>query len=605
MSIYYSINEAINRLQVLRQWVESIVVGRDEVCKFVGNLIIWHLKAKKKTCVLALDGFLGVEWKNIVLGIDDVVKKEGLRLETMDFSSMHKSPDEIARIVDRCLTIDPSFGFVFKEKLERLLDLDRIEELRKHLEDHRKKLAESLPAGIICYGCGAAIPRLRKLYDYIFYVDITREELFNRSLKEPVFPLGSEGTDQPVHKALKRLYYVDFPVLDSHKKYVLRHMDWYVDGNLLEELKLLPRHVYDAILSTLAQYPFRVKPLYYPVTWGGTWLKKIKSLPESMVNSGQVCIVPCENSVRVQVNGIQLEMPFLNLMWKEATKILGEYGFKRFRGNFPMAYFHDDGYGGGNMAIQVHPNNTYIKKHFNEPIRQDESYYILHVGEGAKTYLGLKEDADVNEFRRACVKAEKEGVQFDYDKYVNSIPTKPGDYFLIPAGTIHASGRNQIVLEIDGCYHAYAPGYTFHFYDYIRPDLDGTLRSIHTRHAFSALKKNRRASWVARHLKQTPQLIRSGEGWAEFVIGERKDMFFKTHRLEFSKKIDDDTRGMFHILTLVEGERIMVRSRDYPEREFTLNFTETLVVPASLGKYSVLNLGSEPCKVTKALPNKD
>jgi len=265
LSIYYSIDEATNRLQVSEQWVQSIVVGRDEVYKFVGNLIVRHLKAKKRTCVLALDGFLGVEWKSIVFGIEDVLKKDGLRLETIDFSSMYKSPDEMTRIVDRCLTIDPSFGFVFKEKMERLLDLDRIEELRKHLEDHKKKLAESLPAGILCYGCGAAIPRLRELCDYIFYVDITREELFNRSLKEPVFPLGSEGTDQPVHKALKRLYYVDFPVLDSHKKYVLRHTDWYVDGNLLEELKLLPRHVYDAILSTLAQYPFRVKPLTIPL----------------------------------------------------------------------------------------------------------------------------------------------------------------------------------------------------------------------------------------------------------------------------------------------------------------------------------------------------
>jgi len=49
----------------------------------------------------------------------------------------------------------------------------------------------------------------------------------------------------------------------------------------------------------------------------------------------------------------------------------------------------------------------------------------------------------------------------------------------------------------------------------------------------------------------------------------------------------------------------MVRSQDYPEREFTLNFTETLIVPASLGKYSVLNLGRKLCKVAKAMPNKD
>jgi len=127
------------------------------------------------------------------------------------------------------------------------------------------------------------------------------------------------------------------------------------------------------------------------------------------------------------------------------------------------------------------------------------------------------------------------------------------------------------------------------------------LRSIHLKHAFSVLKKTRRAKWVAKHLKQEPELLRAGRSWAEYVIGERKDMFYKVHRLEFETKIEDDTEGKFHVLTLVEGDSIIVQSQEHSERKFTIKFTETLVVPACLGKYTIKNLGSEPCKVTKAL----
>ena len=58
-------------------------------------------------------------------------------------------------------------------------------------------------------------------------------------------------------------------MLNKHKKRVLGYVDWYVDGNLVEELKLVSREVYERILSTIAEHPFMVKPLYYPVAWGG------------------------------------------------------------------------------------------------------------------------------------------------------------------------------------------------------------------------------------------------------------------------------------------------------------------------------------------------
>ena len=600
MPIYYSIEEAINRPKIPEEWGNSIVVGLDNVCQFISNLISQYVEYKKRVCLLALDGYLGVDWERIVPKINESLRGKNLEAELVDIRSCLKTGSEIDRMISPYLECDPHFGYVFKGSLEGFFDSSKLDDLKKKLEIFRKKSSQK-SAGMICYGCGAAIPVLRKSLDYIFYFDLTREELFNRSEKKPIFLLGTGEGEKPVHQFLRRFYYVDSQVLDRQKKYVLKHMDWYVDSNLTDELKLVPQDDYERILSTVAQSPFQVKPLYYPVSWGGTWLKKLKKLPESMVNSGQGFLVANENSIKIALNGTSVEIPFQNLLWKEPIKILGNSTFKKFRGNFPLAYWYDDGTEGGHMAIQVHPNGAYIRRKFNEPARQDESYYLLHTGSGAKTYLGLREEADIEELYQASCRSEKEGIPFDVDQYINSLPTKPGDYLLIPAGTVHASGKNQVVIEIDWVITAYSPGYTFHLYDYLRPDLDGTLRPIHLKHAFNVLRRERKAKWVLKNLKQKPKLIRGGNGWAEFVIGRRKDMCYEVHRFEFEKSMGDETMGKFHALTLVEGDSVLVQSTDDPDKVSKLDFPDTLIVPACIGKYDITNLGSKPCKIVKAL----
>jgi mannose-6-phosphate isomerase class I len=107
------------------------------------------------------------------------------------------------------------------------------------------------------------------------------------------------------------------------------------------------------------------------------------------------------------------------------------------------------------------------------------------------------------------------------------------------------------------------------------------------------------APWVRRHLKQKPRIIRSGRDWAEYCLGEIKEIFYSVHRLEFSKEIDDITEGRFHILTLVEGQCILVQSKNDPAKGYRLEYSETVIVPACLGEYSISNLGPDPCKVIK------
>ncbi|MEM4140243.1 MAG: class I mannose-6-phosphate isomerase [Nitrososphaeria archaeon] len=591
MTIYYSIEEADNIIRISKEEFDSITVGIE---KFIDKLVkeIQTFKEKRRrTCRIAFDGYLGIEWDRVLSKLNEASKDLKIRLRTYNFSECYDL-NKLASIVEKSLSVDKTFGYVYRGKIVTVLDIKSVKNLRsKLLEDSKDADA------IICFGPGSANPILRKDYDIIFYFDITRETLFNSSEKRPVYYIGDKVA---VHQLMRRFYYIDGPILENHKKYILKYINWYIECNSIENLKLIPKKTYLSILSKVAEQPFRIKPLYYPVPWGGNWLKKIKNLPKEMPNSGQGCIVASENSIRINVNErILIEMPFQNLLWAYPEKILGNKVNKKFGGEFPFTYWYDDQINGGDMAIQVHADGKYLKEKFNEKIRQDESYYIVYAEEGAKTYLGLRENADVKEFYEKALKAEKEHVPFDHNMYVYSIPTKPGDYFLIPAGTVHASGRNQVVLEIDGGISAYSSGYTFHIYDYLRPDLDGSLRAIHIEHSFNVLKTYRREKWVLENLKQKPKLMRKGNGWAEYLIGERKDMYFKTCRLEFEKEIDDDTKRQFHMLTLVEGEKVLVKAEN--GREYILHFPDTLTVPASVGRYKIVNLGEGTAKVVKAL----
>ncbi|MBO5958572.1 MAG: phosphoheptose isomerase, partial [Lentisphaeria bacterium] len=216
-----------------------------------------------------------------------------------------------------------------------------------------------------------------------------------------------------------------------------------------------------------------------------------------------------------------------------------------------------------------------------------------------KTYLGLTDDCDVEEFYKCIDKAEKEYISFDHDKYVNSFPSEEGDQFLLPGGTIHASGRNQVVLEIG----SYTIGsYTFKLYDYLRSDLDGKPRPIHSIHGKNVLVTERRRSAVDGVLRPKPITVREGEGWKEEIVGEHDLIYFSLRRLSFDRSVSDSTEGKkFHVLVLVQGDEVLIYSKKDPARSYHAKYMDMVVLPADLGEYGIINLGKTPCKVTKTM----
>jgi mannose-6-phosphate isomerase class I len=502
------------------------------------------------------------------------------------------------------MTEEKTFGRIFGGKLGDLLDESRVAGLRERFARLKRQRPRS-PSVILCFGSGAACKPLRNLYDRIFYRDITREEITRRSSRGLVLPLGTRqqqgtGKGQPAYLAGKRFHYVDFPVLDKERKTLLKKIHYYIDDNLPAQPKLVSRRTLDEMVSHRAQRPFQLKVFHDEGVWGGQWLKKIRKLPKDMVNCAWAYeLMAYHMSILLPMGDTFLEIPFPVMLDREADKIMGPDVTRRFKGIWPIRVNYDDCWKGDDMAIQIHPDASYIRRTFGEPLRQDESYYIMAATPDAYVHLGIKKGIELSEFQECVERAEFEGTPFDHRKFVNVFPARQGDLFLIPAGTVHASGRGCVVLELSST----TDRYTFHFYDYLRPDLNGKLREIHAEHAFRMLRKhpNRDTGWVKKNLIRKPKCLRRGRDWAEYVLGRREDLVFEVRRFEFATTVQDATRGVPHVLSLVEGDEVLIRPLVSPEREFRLPFTETVLVPACTGKYDILNLGNKPCKVLKTL----
>ena len=596
----------VNRPELSEKTVKSIISGGNQnvVKKFVATLAD---RAAKEGVVVALDGYTTANWTVFVNLIARECCLLGLGFEAIDANAATlKSGKEIDAIIDPLLIwdtkIDPTllYGKVYKGGYQGLMDEVRTEAFKKAVPASRQAGKIS-----VVYGYGSLIPELRELYDVKVFFDLTPMKSMLRIRRGEYSNLGKERPGI-INRTIRRCYYCDFEcaVRNRHELWENNVPDWYVLDNDSQNLQLMPFDTFSDICAQLVKYPFRAKPCYLEGVWGGSYMKKLRNLPDEMRNAAWVFdFIPMEVSVVVEAGDEKLDINYCSFVHKEGVNLMGEDCVKKFEGYFPIRFNWDDSYHStGNMSIQCHSGGEYNVKNYNEFGRQDESYYVVVTGHGAKTFIGFRDDADIPQFFRDIEAADTEHKPCDYMKYVSYEESKPGLQVMLPAGTIHSSGRNQVILEIGSLTIG---SYTYKMYDYLRLDFDGKQRPIHTRLGEENVRQDRRYSVIhdpesPEYIVQKPRLAASGEGWEEYILGENPQVYFSLRRLEFEKKCEQDTGGkLFHVLTLVDGDAVRVRSVRHPERYFDLQFMDIVCVPADMGRYVIENLGREPVMVHK------
>ena len=224
-------------------------------------------------------------------------------------------------------------------------------------------------------------------------------------------------------------------------------------------------------------------------------------------------------------------------------------------------------------------------------------------GQGAKTFLGFEHEESCEQFFELARKAEKSGELIDYEQYIHAVPSTPGTQVMIPAGTVHASGRNQVILEIGSLT---VGSYTYKLYDYQRTDPQtGIRRPIHLKMGSEVIHGERTAEWVNANLVNHGGVVRQGKGWKEIIVGEHDLLYFSLRNLIFDHQVSDDTEGYFHVLSLVDGEKVRVSSVSDPSKCYIMNSMDIIVIPANLGAYTIENLGVGTVTVHKTLLKKE
>ncbi len=554
----------------------------------IGDQLSNHIESQfPDQCIMIIETNHGIYHHQLIKNLKEYIPHSSFYLS----SDCFLSKEQIESKVNPFLGDHPVFGYLSDLEMNDLFDPNKLKHYQSKIKAEKKGI-------IVVYGPGAYL--LVDHYDILVYADMPRWEIQQRFRRNEISNLGIQNREAKTSKQYKRAYFVDWRICDRTKKSLMNAWDYVLDTTKVDLPKMITSAALSKGLAQAIKQPFRVVPFFDPGVWGGQWMKEVCNLDTQQINFAW-CFdcVPEENSLLLKFNDDLFEIPSINLVFRHPENLLGQEIFNRFGAEFPIRFDFLDTMDGGNLSLQVHPTKQYIKDHFGMDYTQDESYYMLDTGDDAYVYLGLKDGIDPASMIADLKEAQTGSNLFEADKYVKKWSVKKHDHVLIPAGTIHCSGKNSMVLEISATPYIF----TFKLWDWGRVDLDGLPRPISIEHGEKVINWEATESYTTNELINNITPIRSGDGWTEEQTGLHQSEFIETRRHWFKSKVLHDTKGTLNVINLVQGREAIIESPTAAFEPFVIHYAETVIIPAGIGEYTISPYGEsidQECATIKA-----
>lgn len=221
----------------------------------------------------------------------------------------------------------------------------------------------------------------------------------------------------------------------------------------------------------MSEYILKLAPYISETIWGGKKLIDDFGITTEKANAAEGWMLSClDMGPSIVTNG-----EFAGKPLPEVVGISSAWcgkNIKKFK-EFPVLIKFIDAM--DDLSVQVHPTKDYCEK-TGRGRSKTECWYIIDCEEGASLLLGFKEKISRDEFKSAI----EDGTLVEK---LGRVLVKPGDFFFIEAGTLHAICKGVLLAEVQESSNT-----TYRIFDYNRLGKDGKPRELHIADAVEVTK---------------------------------------------------------------------------------------------------------------------
>lgn len=294
-------------------------------------------------------------------------------------------------------------------------------------------------------------------------------------------------------------------------------------------------------------YPLKLQGDLKEKVWGGDDLKYYHK-SSSEIRLGEVWELACHpNGSSTIVNGEFEGQSICTLLNQENLHMLG-HSYESFPIMVKFLDAHSD------LSLQVHPNDDYAKENYKS-LGKTEVWYILSAEPGAEIILGtgscsLEETMD----------SITDG---DLSKCLNHIKVQAGEFYTIPAGTIHGIGAGIVLLEIQE-----SSDLTFRLYDY------GRGREIHMDEAQRVIDLETDYGKCRGFVE-----IKDDTEITYYIQTE----YFEVSKLKIRECFEYEVGDCFQLISCIGGSGYLT----YQDQIFDIRTGDQFLIPANMDSFSL------------------
>lgn len=301
--------------------------------------------------------------------------------------------------------------------------------------------------------------------------------------------------------------------------------------------------------------PLFLQPVFQERIWGGTRLKEQFQYDIPSDRTGECWAISGHpNGQSVVKNGPHAGKT-IGELWENHRELFGN-----LEGDvFPLLVKILDA--NADLSVQVHPDDEYAAKYENGELGKTECWYIIDCKEDAEIVFG--HTAKTKEELRQQIEAG------NWDELLRRVPIKPGDFFFVPSGTIHALCEGTLVLETQQ-----SSDTTYRVYDYDRIDQNGNKRELHIEKSIDVTTVPHRDP----ELNITTKQIQDAQV-TTFIQGE----YFSVYKWDVNGKLVTENKQPFLLFSVLAGNGNL----HINEQTYSLDKGDHFILPATVKEFSL------------------